>query len=214
MTGTERRLAPDPQGAIGSAGPPAAVRYLRYLTDPVERLLDRIFGSKWNPFYQSGNLAVLSFLVSLASGLVLFLWYHIADPHGSVLAIQESVPGGAWLRSLHRYSADLAVVAIAAHLVRKLLQGHTWGPRALAWISGVVLLLVTLFCGWTGLVMVWDVQGQEIAIAGARLLDLLPIFSEPISRSFSGALPTLAGGLRVCSRGSRPSRPLASRCAR
>ena len=189
MTGTERRLAPDPQGAIGSAGPPAAVRYLRYLTDPVERLLDRIFGSKWNPFYQSGNLAVLSFLVSLASGLVLFLWYHIADPHGSVLAIQESVPGGAWLRSLHRYSADLAVVAIAAHLVRKLLQGHTWGPRALAWISGVVLLLVTLFCGWTGLVMVWDVQGQEIAIAGARLLDLLPIFSEPISRSFSGEVP-------------------------
>ena len=162
---------------------------MRYLTDPVERLLDRIFGSKWNPFYQSGNLAVLSFLVSLASGLVLFLWYHIADPHGSVLAIQESVPGGAWLRSLHRYSADLAVVAIAAHLARKLLQGHTWGPRALAWISGVVLLLVTLFCGWTGLVMVWDVQGQEIAIAGARLLDLLPIFSEPISRSFSGEVP-------------------------
>lgn len=142
-----------------------------------------------DPFYQSGNLAVLAFLVCLASGLVLFLWYHIADPHGSVRAIQESLPGGAWLRSLHRYSADLAVVAIAAHTVRKLLQGHTWGPRALAWISGVVLLLVTLFSGWTGLVMVWDVQGQGIAIAGARLLDLLPIFSEPISRSFSGEVP-------------------------
>lgn len=180
---------PDPQLEIGSAGPPAAVRYLRFWTDPVERLLDRIYGSKWNPFYQSGNLAVLFFLVSLVSGLVLFLWYHIADPYGSVLAIQQSLPGGAWLRSLHRYSADLAVLAIAAHLVRKLLQGHTWGPRALAWISGVVLLLVTLFCGWTGLVMVWDVQGQGIAVAGARLLDLLPIFSEPISRSFSGDVP-------------------------
>ena len=178
-----------PASAAGSAGPPAAVRLLRFATDPLERLLDRIYGSKWNPFYQSGNLAVLAFLVCLASGLVLFLWYHIADPHGSVRAIQESLPGGAWLRSLHRYSADLAVVAIAAHTVRKLLQGHTWGPRALAWISGVVLLLVTLFSGWTGLVMVWDVQGQGIAIAGARLLDLLPIFSEPISRSFSGEVP-------------------------
>ena len=179
----------DPQAAAGSAGPPAAVRRLRLVTDPLERLLDRIYGSQWNPFYQSGNLAVLAFLVCLASGLVLFLAYHIADPHGSVQAIQESLPGGAWLRSLHRYSADLAVVAIAAHLVRKLLQGHTWGPRALAWISGVALLLLTLFCGWTGLVMVWDVQGQGIAIAGARLLDLLPIFSEPISRSFSGEVP-------------------------
>lgn len=177
------------EGAAGSAGPPAAVRWLRLVTDPLERLLDRIYGSKWNPFYQSGNLAVLAFLVCLASGLLLFLGYHIADPHGSVLAIQENLPGGAWLRSLHRYSADLAVVAIAAHTVRKLLQGHTWGPRALAWVSGVVLLLLTLFCGWTGLVMVWDVQGQGIAIAGARLLDLLPLFSEPISRSFSGELP-------------------------
>ena len=141
MKQPDRNPSPDPHDAIGSAGPPAAVRYLRFLTDPVERLLDRIYGSKWNPFYQSGNLAVLSFLVSLASGLVLFLWYHISDPHGSVLAIQQSLPGGAWLRSLHRYSADLAVVAIAAHLLRKLLQGHTWGPRTLAWISGVVLLL-------------------------------------------------------------------------
>lgn len=179
----------DPQLEVGSAGPPSAVRLLRLLTDPLERLLDRIYGSKWNPFYQSGNLAVLFFLVSLASGLVLFLGYHIADPYGSVREIHQGLPGGAWLRSLHRYSADLAVVAIVAHLLRKLLQGHTWGPRALAWISGVVLLLVTLFCGWTGLVMVWDVQGQGIAITGARLLDLLPIFSEPISRAFSGDVP-------------------------
>ncbi len=181
--------SPEPQRRAGSAGPPAAVRVLRWATDPVECLLDRLYGSRWNPFFQSGNLAVLFFLVSLASGLVLFLWYHIADPHGSVTAIQQAVPGGVWLRSLHRYSADLAVVSIAAHLVRKLLQGHTWGPRALAWISGVVLLLFTLFCGWTGLVMVWDVQGQGIAIEGARLLDLLPIFSEPISRAFSGEVP-------------------------
>lgn len=176
-------------GGAGSAGPPAAVRQLRLLTDPFERLLDRIFGSRWNPFFQSGNLAVLFFLVSLASGLLLFLCYHIADPHGSVLAIHETVPGGRFLRSLHRYSADLALVAILAHLVRKLLQGHTWGPRALAWISGVALLLLTLFAGWTGLVMVWDVQAQRIAVEGARLLDLLPLFSEPISRSFSGEVP-------------------------
>ena len=181
--------SPDPPRRAGSAGPPAAVRYLRWGTDPVERLFDRLYSSQWNPLFQSGSLAVLFFLVSLSSGLVLFLWYHIADPHGSVTAIQQTLPGGVWLRSLHRYSADLAVVTIAAHLVRKLLQGHTWGPRALAWISGVVLLLFTLFCGWTGLVMVWDVQGQRIAIEGARLLDLLPLFSEPISRSFSGEVP-------------------------
>jgi hypothetical protein len=44
-------------------------------------------------------------------------------------------------------------------------------------------------CGWTGFVMVWDVQGQVLAQAGARLFDLLPIFGEPISRAFTGERP-------------------------
>ena len=189
MNGRARSSPADPQSTAGSAGPPVAVRHLRHLTDPVEQLFDRIYSSKWNPFFQSGSLAVLFFMVSLATGLLLFLWYHISDPHASVTALQQTVPGGRWLRSVHRYSADLAVISIAAHLVRKLLQGHTWGPRALAWVSGVVLLLCTLFCGWTGLVMVWDVQGHRIAVEGARLIDLLPLFSEPISRSFSGEVP-------------------------
>jgi len=48
---------------------------------------------------------------------------------------------------------------------------------------------VILICGWTGYVMVWDVQGEVLAREGARLLDLIPIFSEPISRAFVGERP-------------------------
>jgi ferredoxin len=44
-------------------------------------------------------------------------------------------------------------------------------------------------CGWTGYVMVWDVQGQVLAVEGARLLDRLPILSEPVSRMFMGERP-------------------------
>jgi len=45
---------------------------------------------------------------------------------------------------------------------------------------------VFLVCGWTGYVMVWDLQAQVVAREGARWLDWLPIFSEPIGRAFSG----------------------------
>jgi quinol-cytochrome oxidoreductase complex cytochrome b subunit len=58
------------------------------------------------------------------------------------------------------------------------------GPRVLPWTSGVVLTLFVFVCGWTGLVMVWDQQGQYLAQIGARLFDTLPIFTEPIQRSF------------------------------
>jgi ferredoxin len=180
---------PSPLAAVGAAGPPRAGVLLGRAVAPLDRLFDRIYGSRWNPLYQSGNLAVLCFLVTLVTGIYLFLFYRIADPHASVAAIESEVFLGRWARSLHRYSADLAVVAVALHLLRKLIQGQTWGPRALAWTSGVLLLGVVLLCGWSGLVLVWDVQGQEIALQGARLLDLLPVFSEPISRMFSGVEP-------------------------
>ena len=49
----------------------------------------------------------------------------------------------------------------------------------------VTLLLLTLVSGWTGYVMVWDAFGEVIAREAARMLDALPILSEPISRAFT-----------------------------
>lgn len=182
------RPDPPPAGS-GPAGPPRAAVIPARLLQPLDRLFDRAFGSRWNPIHQSGNLAVLFLLVTLATGLYLFLFYKIDDPHASVERIREHIFLGGWVRSVHRFSADLAVVSAGLHLLRKLVHGHVWGPRALAWTSGILLLGVLLACGWTGLVLVWDAQAFGLALEGARILDLLPIFSTPISRTFSGAAP-------------------------
>lgn len=163
---------------------PALAVWLDRGLRPVDRLFNRVYGSEFNPLYKSGALAVTFLLLTLVTGIYLFLFYTVADPYGSVARI-DATWHGSLMRSLHRYAADLAVLAVAVHALKMLLAGKTWGPRALAWITGIVLLGVVLLCGWTGLVMAWDVQGQWIAVEGARLADLLPIFSEPISRSFT-----------------------------
>ena len=165
------------------AARPVAADWLARVLVPVESFFNRVYGSRWNPLYKSGPLALAFLGVALVTGIYLFIFYKIADPYGSVARL-DATWHGSFMRSLHRYSADLAVVAIAIHAFKMLVSGRTWGPRALAWRSGILLLGGVLFCGWTGLVMAWDVQGQWIAWEGARLLDLLPVFSEPISRSF------------------------------
>jgi ferredoxin len=165
------------------AARPAAAEWLDRLLKPLEGLFNRVYGSRWNPLYKSGPLALAFLGVTLVTGIYLFIFYKVADPYGSVAAL-DATWHGSFMRSLHRYSADLAVVAVAIHAIKMLVAGRTWGPRSLAWRSGLLLLGAVLFCGWTGLVMAWDVQGQWVAWEGARLLDLLPIFSEPISRSF------------------------------
>lgn len=153
----------------------------------VDAWLDRLYGWQWNPLYQSGSLVVVCLAVVLITGLYLILFYRIGAPWESVARIDAQAWGGRWIRSLHRYAADVAVVAAAVHALRMFCQGRSWGPRALAWVSGVLLVFLLYVCGWTGFVMVWDGQGQLLAMEGARLLDALPLFSEPVSRTFSGA---------------------------
>jgi coenzyme F420-reducing hydrogenase delta subunit len=158
----------------------------------VDGLLNRLYGSRWNPIYQSGAVVVALFVLLLVTGVYLLLFYRVGSPYASTVRITEQVWLGRWIRGIHRFASDAALVAIAVHAVRMLVQGRSWGPRALAWLTGVGLLAVFVVSAWTGYVMVWDVQAQVLAVEGARLLDVLPIFSEPIARTFVGeqALPS------------------------
>ncbi len=150
---------------------------------------NRLYGWRFNPLYHSGAIAAVLFLVLLVTGLYLLIFYRIGSPYESVVRISADPWLGRWIRGVHRYASDAAVVAILVHAFRLFAQGRSWGPRALAWMTGVILLFTVLLCGWTGYVMVWDVQAQVIAELGARLFDVVPLFAEPISRAFVGERP-------------------------
>jgi ferredoxin len=165
------------------------LRPFQVLLARLDALFDRLYGWRYNPLYQSGTIAIALFLVLLVTGLYLLIFYRIGAPYESVARMADQPWAGRWIRSLHRYASDATVVAIAVHAARMLVRGRTWGARALAWLSGLVLLGIFLLIGWTGFVMVWDVHGQLLAQEGARFLDVLPIFSEPVARTFIGEQP-------------------------
>lgn len=159
-----------------------ALRPLRAL----DAACNRLYGWAGNPLYQSGTIVVALLLVLIVTGLWLILFYRVGSPYDSVARITADPWAGRWVRGVHRYASDAAVVATAIHAFRMFAQGRSWGPRALAWVSGMVLVVLLYVVGLTGYVMVWDTFGQQIALEGARLLDSLPILSEPISRAFTG----------------------------
>jgi len=169
--------------------PPSLARSGRRLLAAADAAANRLYGWRYNPLYQSGTIVVAMFLALLGTGLWLLLFYRVGEPWGSVARLNANPWIGNWVRGLHRYASDAAVVATALHALRMVAQHRFWGPRALAWISGLVLVGLVFFLGWTGYVMVWDTFGQRLAIEGARLLDALPILSEPIGRAFTGERP-------------------------
>lgn len=154
-----------------------------------DAFMNRLYGWRYNPLYHSGALVVALFLVLLVTGIYLLFFYRLGSPYASVADLTQQVWLGRWIRGLHRYASDAAVVAVLVHALRVFAQGRSWGPRTLAWVTGLILVFVVLVSGWTGYVMVWDIQAQVLAQEGARLFDVLPIFSEPISRAFVGERP-------------------------
>ncbi len=150
---------------------------------------NRLYGARWNPLYQSGTIVVALYLTIVVTGLWLLLFYRVAAPWESVAGVTANLWIGNWVRGLHRYSSDAAVLATIVHAFRMFAQGRSWGARMLAWVSGALLLALLFVCGWTGYVMVWDTFGEHLAREGARMLDVLPVLSEPISRQFTGERP-------------------------
>ncbi len=134
-----------------------------------------------------GALAALAFWLLLASGTLLYI---LLDT--SVQGAWRSIAGladwplglGDLLRGLHRYAADLFLLATLAHLLREWLAGHAGGVRRFAWLTGVPLLGFVFITGIGGFWLNWDQLGQYSAVSMAEWMDALPLLASPLSRNF------------------------------
>lgn len=152
-----------------------------------EVLLDRLVSPSLNPLYHSGTIAVFSLAVATVTGLYLFVFYRVGTEaaHRSIEAIMAHPFGiGALMRSLHRYASDAAILAAALHGLKMLLDDRFWGARWIGWVSGLALVSLVWVTGATGYWLVWDAQAQVLSVTTAKLLDVLPIFGEPLVRTF------------------------------
>jgi quinol-cytochrome oxidoreductase complex cytochrome b subunit/coenzyme F420-reducing hydrogenase delta subunit len=156
----------------------------------VETLLDRMVSAPLNPLYHTGTIAIFSLAVALVTGIYLFLFYRVGTDaaHRSIEEIMAQPWGvGALMRSLHRYASDAAIVAAALHGLKMFLNDRFWGPRWIGWVSGLTLLGLVWVTSATGYWLVWDMQAQVLSVTVAKLLDVLPVFGEPLVRTFLDA---------------------------
>jgi coenzyme F420-reducing hydrogenase delta subunit/quinol-cytochrome oxidoreductase complex cytochrome b subunit len=152
-----------------------------------ELLVDRLVSSPLNPLYHTGTIAIFSLAVATITGIYLFIFYRVGTDaaHRSIEGIMaHPLWIGALMRSLHRYSSDAAILAAFLHGGKMLLNDRFWGARWIGWVTGLALLALVWITGATGYWLVWDMQAQWLSISTARFLDFLPIFGEPLARTF------------------------------
>ncbi len=151
----------------------------------IEDFFNKIFTPQYNPFYYLGAISCILYLIIVISGIYLFIFYRIGDPYLTVQNLTEKqwYIGGV-MRSIHRYASDGLIIALVLHLIREYLNRRYSHNRWLAWVTGIILLIITIIMGIIGYWLVWDERAQLVALKTGEMLNDIPIFIEPISISF------------------------------
>ncbi len=176
------------------------IDYLKKKEVPQHRL------SFW---YYFGGLTLFFFSIQIITGLLLLLYYRPteAEAFARFVYIQTEVPFGWLIRQLHAWSANLMVLMAFIHMFSTFFMKAYRKPRELMWVSGFVLLVLTLGFGFTGYLLPWNelayfatqigTEVPKVAPGGDFIVQLLrggeEVGGETLTRMFAMHVVLLPG---------------------
>jgi quinol-cytochrome oxidoreductase complex cytochrome b subunit len=100
--------------------------------------------------------------------------------------IVTRVPFGWLIRSVHAWAANLMVAIACAHLFSVLFLHAYRRPRELTWMSGVLLLFLTLAFGFTGYLLPWNEVSFFATRVGTDIAAAIPFVGDGLVRFMRG----------------------------
>jgi cytochrome b6 len=143
---------------------------------------------RYSVWYYFGGMTLFLFAIQVGTGALLLLYYRpsAAEAYESVQFIVTRVPFGWLVRSIHAWSANLMVASAFAHLFSVLFLHAYRRPRELTWVSGVLLLLLTLAFGFTGYLLPWNEVSFFATRVGTDIAATLPVIGRGLVRFLRG----------------------------
>jgi cytochrome b6 len=137
---------------------------------------------RFSPTWYLGTLTLGTFLILVITGILLMLYYHPSVPqaYADMKDLQFVVSSGLFLRNLHRWSAQLMVFLVFAHMFKVFYRGAFRTPREFNWVVGIVLLLITLLLSYTGYLLPWDQLAFWAITVGSNLSSAVPLIGNKI----------------------------------
>ena len=159
-------------------------------TNRHRRILDKPVPAGINYLTCFGGITFTLFVMQVLTGLLLSLHYtpSDADAYRSIQRLQQEVPLGRLLRSVHHWSANLMVVTIVLHMLRVFVAGAYKNPRELNWVAGSLLLVLTLGFGFTGYLLPWDQKAYWATVVGTNMLGSVPFIGPVLASVLRGGI--------------------------
>ena len=128
-------------------------------------------------WYYIGGMALFLFLLQVATGILLLIYYRPSAEGAfeSVQFLMSDVRFGWLIRSIHSWGANLMIFMAFVHLFSVMLLKAYRKPRELTWMTGVGLLFVALFLGFTGYLLPWNTLAFFATRVGTEIPGVMPV---------------------------------------
>lgn len=151
-----------------------------------------------NLWYSLGGLSLFIFLVQIVSGILLLVYYvpHVDFAYSSVQRIMNDIPYGWLVRLVHAVGGNLMMAVVLLHMLSVLFMGSYKKPREFHWMSGFLLLLLTMGVSLSGYLLPWSQLSYWATTVATNSAGAVPFIGPALVRFLRGGEivgpPTLA----------------------
>ena len=157
------------------------------LTGIYRTVLDRKV-PKVNWAFTLGSATLFLVVLQGVTGVFLMVYYipHPDQAYDSINYIMNDVAFGWLIRGLHHWGATLMVITVVLHMLRTFVYASYKYPREITWVTGVLLLLVTLGMGFTGYLLPWNQRAYWATTVGTSIAGTVPWVGPIIEQALRG----------------------------
>ena len=140
--------------------------------------------------YYTGSSILVFFFIQILTGILLAFYYKptLELANESVAYIVNDVPLGWIIRSIHSWAATFMIALVFIHLLSIWITKAYRNPREMTWISGVLLLVISLAFGFTGYLLPWDELSLAATKVGTDIPRTIPIVGAWVTRLLRGGM--------------------------
>lgn len=143
---------------------------------------------KVNWWYALGSASLFLAIMQALTGIFLTVYY-VPTPeeaYSSIQYIMNDVAFGWLVRGMHHWGSTLMVVVVFLHMLRVFYYGAYKYPREVTWLTGVLLLLVTMGLGFTGYLLPWNQRAYWATAVGSSIVGTVPLIGDFLLRVIRG----------------------------
>jgi quinol-cytochrome oxidoreductase complex cytochrome b subunit len=140
------------------------------------------------------------FVWETITGIILMVFYTPSPliAYSNMWNIISNVPMGQLFRNMHRLGAEVMVLVVALHMLRTFITGSYKKPRQFTWVTGMLLLVLTLLLSFSGYLLPWDQLAYwalTVFLSGAEAAPAPPVVNKNILLILQGGPALGASGL-------------------